>query len=356
MPDFRVERVVGLVGVAAVLAFASPASAQVGVVTVTDGGTSAGPGTALQVGQPITTGPDGHVHLMFVDGSAVTAGPNSTLTIRQFSYDTASKTGALALDLAQGTMRFVGGAISKTSEVQITTPSSQVGIRGGITAVAVTPDGGTSASFLAGIGMRVTGQGQTQAAMRPGSLIGVASGGIPSAPTVMTTGQFAGFQSLDRTPSRTAAATAQSADQSLARSGLSQTTSGVGTPRAEVANAHTSTLLQGRVQQLQANVAGQQILSQPIVSSLVTPPRPVIQQPIVSVPLGQPPQTTVASISASPVTTPGSTGGLQKAGAGTLMISGGATTLMLGSGTSSGSVVGGLVLRNSTLTLNGTGH
>jgi hypothetical protein len=311
MLDFRVQRVAGLACMAAVLAFAGPALAQVGVVSVTDGSTSASQGMALQVGQPITTGPDGHVHLMFVDGSAVTAGPNSTLTIRQFSYDPTSKAGTLALDLEQGTMRFVGGAISKTSEVQIATPSSQVGIRGGITAVAVTPDGGTSASFLAGIGMRVSGQGQTEAATRPGSLIGVSSGGTPSTPTVMTSGQFAGFQALDRTPSQRAAVS-QSADQALARSGLSQNNSGVDLQRTAATNPHASTLVQGRVQQLQANAANRQIVAQQPVSAQITPSQSVAQQ---SVPQSQHASVTlVPSLSpptASQVTTAGS-GGVTK--------------------------------------------
>ena len=47
----------------------------------------------------------------------------------------------MALTVGRGTMRFVGGVISKTSEVRVKTPSASIGIRGGIFTVTVSPTG-----------------------------------------------------------------------------------------------------------------------------------------------------------------------------------------------------------------------
>ena len=68
--------------------------------------------------------------------------------------------------------RLVGGKISKTNAITITTPSSTIGIRGGITIVTVsqTPD---HCDFVFGSSMTVPAAGQTQTATRPGSQIRV---------------------------------------------------------------------------------------------------------------------------------------------------------------------------------------
>ena len=153
-----------------------PAWARSGVIAVTDGTTSAVQGADLQAGQRITTGADGRAHLMFVDGSAVTVGPNSALRIDSYAYDPASKTGAMALGVEQGMIRFVGGAISKTTDVRIATPSGMIGVRGGIAAVTVAEGGATTADFLHGSAMRVESQGITQTATRAGSQASMPAG------------------------------------------------------------------------------------------------------------------------------------------------------------------------------------
>lgn len=188
---------------------AVPASAQIGVISTTDGGPTRQDGK-VQVGQRITTTADGHAHLIFVDGSAVTVGPGSTVTIDNYAYDAASKKGALTLNVEQGTVRFVGGAISKTNDVEIRTPSGKVAIRGGIAAVSV-GSGETRASFLAGNAMRVTGAGITETATRAGSQISIAGNGAPSRPTLLASGQLGAFQALDRSP--TSRSVAKPADQ-----------------------------------------------------------------------------------------------------------------------------------------------
>lgn len=205
---------------------ASPAWARIGVTSVTDGTTSVVQGTDLQAGQHITTGPDGRAHLLFVDGSAVTIGPNSALRIDSYSYDPASKTGAMTLDVQQGTIRFVGGAISKKADVQIRTPSSTIGLRGGIAAVSVSETGATNADFLHGNAMRVTAGGLTQTATRSGSQINVPAGGQPAIPTVLAPGQMTSIQSIDRAPSSNRIPTSPT-DNALAKADLPRHNSGL---------------------------------------------------------------------------------------------------------------------------------
>jgi hypothetical protein len=204
------------------LSLASPAEARIGVTTATDGSVSVRQGGDLQSGQTVTTATDGRVHLMFVDGSAVTVGPGSTLTIESYAFDPATKSGQMTLALDEGTVRFVGGAISKKSDVVFRTPAGTVGIRGGISAVDV-HNGVTTAEFLHGSAMRVTGQGVTQTATRSGSQITVATGASPSRPTVMAPGQMVGFAPLERRQIASrpgATATSGSIDAALAATDL----------------------------------------------------------------------------------------------------------------------------------------
>jgi hypothetical protein len=271
--------------IAAILA--GPALARIGVTSVADGATSVTQGTDLQAGQRINTGPDGRAHLMFLDGTAVTVGPNSALQIDKYSYDAASKTGAMSLNIEQGTIRFVGGAISKKTDVQIRTPSGTIGLRGGIAAIAVNADGRTRADFLHGSAMRVSAGGITQTATRSGSQINVVAGGQPSAPTVLAAGQLASIQSLDRAfaaPQPTSRTATPSIDDALKKSGLGGANSGM--PRQPLAAANTA--LPGAAQRVTAQVqtdqirqAGQQLATnQAVIPPVVAGASPIVNAPI----------------------------------------------------------------------------
>ena len=87
----------------------------------------------------ITTGANDRAHLVFLDGTSLTVGPNARLTIDKFVFDPNTKKGDLAINASKGVFRLVGGKISKTNAITVTTPSSTIGIRGGITIFAVTP-------------------------------------------------------------------------------------------------------------------------------------------------------------------------------------------------------------------------
>jgi hypothetical protein len=144
-------------------------------------------GIDVQANEVVTTHDNDRAHLVFLDGTSLTVGPNAQLTIDKFVYDPNTKTGELAINASKGVLRLVGGKISKTNPITITTPSSTIGIRGGI-GIFTIGSGRTIASFIFGHNMTVTGSGQTQNVTRPGSQVIVNSGAPPSPPTLLPPG------------------------------------------------------------------------------------------------------------------------------------------------------------------------
>ena len=134
----------------------------------------------------VTTGPADRAHLVFLDGSGLTIGANSELVIDKFVYDPNRSVGDLTVNVTKGAFRFVGGAISKKSEVIIRTPTGYIGVRGGIVTVTVDADGWTTATFLFGDRMTATNAAGTQRAVRYGSQIFIpAGGGAPLEPVIL---------------------------------------------------------------------------------------------------------------------------------------------------------------------------
>src|SRR5260221_5396911 len=119
---------------------------QVGVTSTAAGTPPAQQERILRVGvdiaasERITTRTNDRAHLVFLDGSALTIGPSSDLIIDRFVYDADRKVGDLAMSATRGVFRFVGGAISKKTEVVVRTPTSSVGIRGSIMTIAIGSD------------------------------------------------------------------------------------------------------------------------------------------------------------------------------------------------------------------------
>ncbi|MBV8410182.1 MAG: FecR domain-containing protein [Alphaproteobacteria bacterium] len=228
----------------ALAAFASlPASAKVGVTSGADGDPLGKPpnenervlriGIDVQANELITTNAKDRAHLVFLDGSALTVGPNARLTIDKFVFDPSTGNGELAVNASVGVLRFVGGKISKKGNVTVTTPSSTIGIRGGIVLVAVTQVK-TTADFLFGTSMTSTAAGITQTAIRPGSQIITNLGGPPSSPTLMKAGSLnAALGQLEGSSSSSGSGGSGSggggggnADQKAQSSGFSNSNSG----------------------------------------------------------------------------------------------------------------------------------
>ncbi len=183
--------------VALTSAVTTPATAapsdQAGVVTGVLSSTRAAPagqtnavtvvlGDVVRAGEVFNTGPDGTIHILFLDQSSLTLAPNSSLTIEKFSHDPQNHSGKIDLLLSKGGVRVVGGLNSKTNPTQVRTPEATVEISGGIAVVQAQPNQ-TQSTFLFGQSMTVTGNnGQTQTVTRAGFGVDV-QGGAPSAPS-----------------------------------------------------------------------------------------------------------------------------------------------------------------------------
>jgi hypothetical protein len=148
-------------------------------------------GIDLQAGEVVTTGAEDRCHLLFLDGTALTVGPQAKLTLDKFVYDKDRRLGALSLSAAQGTFRLVGGRISKAVPITVTTPSSTLTIRGGIMLFEVRPTV-TTATFLFGYEMTVSSLGQTRSVTTPGWQVTSVAGHFPAAPIRTPRGGLAG--------------------------------------------------------------------------------------------------------------------------------------------------------------------
>jgi hypothetical protein len=175
---------------------ATDAAAKVGVTSATDGDPLGKPpteaervlrvGIDVQANELITTRADDRAHLMFLDGTALTIGPDAQLVIDKFVYDPNSKTGDLAITATKGVFRLVGGKISKTSPITITTPSSTIGIRGGVGMFDVSSKE-TKSFFIFGFSMTVGANGRIETITRAGTWVTTLFGGFPGNPSLYTT-------------------------------------------------------------------------------------------------------------------------------------------------------------------------
>ena len=147
-------------------------------------------GTDVQANEIITTAADDRAHLVFLDGTTLTVGPSSQLTVDKFVYDPTTEKGELAVNATKGVFRVIGGRISKTSAITVTTPSATMGIRGGIMVFGVQASATTSI-FVYGNSMTVTANGVTQTVTVPGLSVSTPTGGTPGAPTIAVQGNLA---------------------------------------------------------------------------------------------------------------------------------------------------------------------
>ncbi|MCB1444075.1 MAG: FecR domain-containing protein [Methyloceanibacter sp.] len=139
-------------------------------------------GKSIFYNERIETTTSGLVQVLLVDGSTFTVGPNSNLVIDKFVYDPNKKTGEMVATFSKGSMRFIGGKLSKNAGgVQVNTPSGALAIRGGMF------QGNTQKkiySFLYGHSLTFRGRnGQTQTIFQPGYTLDLSHGGANVRPT-----------------------------------------------------------------------------------------------------------------------------------------------------------------------------
>ena len=267
-----------LLATTSMVAFAHlPAYGKVGVTSAAQGDPLGKPpnqterilriGVDVQADEVVTTHANDRAHLVFLDGSALTVGPNARVTIDKFVYDPNSGNGELAINASVGVLRFVGGRISKKHPVTITTPSSTIGIRGAIAIFTVTKVQ-TVADFMFGTSMSMTAGGVTQIATRPGSQI-ISNLGRPlGGPTLLKPGSLnAALGQLEGTSS----SGGKSADQKVQSSGFSNSNSGQN-PNAQKVNLPQNLPPNTNNNTLTNAVSNTTLATQPSDSTLQNPP------------------------------------------------------------------------------------
>lgn len=97
-----------------------------------DGSRPAAPGMQVQAGDRIVTGRDGSVGITLRDNTLLSAGPNATLVLDKFAFDSTTHAGTIDASVKRGTVSVVSGKIAKQSPqaVRFRTPNSILGVRG----------------------------------------------------------------------------------------------------------------------------------------------------------------------------------------------------------------------------------
>ena len=89
-------------------------------------------GQALAETDRIQTGAKSGAAVTLADGTVVSIGANSTVSLNAMRYEPVGQTGNLALQIVQGTLRMITGTLGKTQpdNIKVTTPTAVIGVRG----------------------------------------------------------------------------------------------------------------------------------------------------------------------------------------------------------------------------------
>jgi hypothetical protein len=89
-------------------------------------------GTRIFASDRVTTGADGAVGITLHDNTLLSAGPNSTVDLNKFSFDSTSHAGAIDATVKRGTLSVISGKIAKATPeaVRFSAPGMTLGVRG----------------------------------------------------------------------------------------------------------------------------------------------------------------------------------------------------------------------------------
>ena len=89
-------------------------------------------GGPLRVADRVLTGEGAAAAITLTDGTILTVGPNSSVDLSEFRFDTGTHDGNVLINLARGSLRVVTGLIAKLKpeQVKVTTPTTVIGVRG----------------------------------------------------------------------------------------------------------------------------------------------------------------------------------------------------------------------------------
>ena len=89
-------------------------------------------GTRIFASDRILTGADGSVGITLRDNTLLSAGPNSTVDLNKFAFNSTTNAGAIDASVKRGTLSVVSGKIAKATPdaVNFSAPGMTLGVRG----------------------------------------------------------------------------------------------------------------------------------------------------------------------------------------------------------------------------------
>jgi hypothetical protein len=112
-----------------------------GAAAVVRGGAdiAAEPGMAVERGDVLKTGADGAMGVTLNDGTLLSAGPNTRLSVDAFAYAPPDGEHSMVTTITRGTIGYLSGQIAQFSAdaVQVNTPAGTVAVRGTHMVIAV---------------------------------------------------------------------------------------------------------------------------------------------------------------------------------------------------------------------------
>ena len=97
------------------------------------------PGDTVEQADIVITGANGSFGITLIDGTRLSAGPNSRIELKQFRFNPTTQEGESLTELHRGTLAIVSGQIAKRSPgaMKVQTPTTILGVRGTRFAVKV---------------------------------------------------------------------------------------------------------------------------------------------------------------------------------------------------------------------------
>jgi len=99
----------------------------------------------IYLNDAVATAANSSLGITFNDATTFTLNSNAQVTVDNYIYEDGGKSNTGIFGIAKGTVAFVAAAVAKTGDMQITTPTATLGIRG-TTGLVEVPEGATATS------------------------------------------------------------------------------------------------------------------------------------------------------------------------------------------------------------------
>jgi len=89
-------------------------------------------GSSVMVSDRVSTGNDGSVGITLRDNTMLSAGPNSTLELNKFLFDSTTHQGEINATVKRGTLAVISGKVAAAAPTRVSfnTPTATLGVRG----------------------------------------------------------------------------------------------------------------------------------------------------------------------------------------------------------------------------------